>query len=396
MEGDRFRWTILGIVYLAMLSFALSLYAIPPVLPLIMRELSLSHAEGGLLMGVFALPGIAVALLAGMLSDRYGTRAIGGSALALMAAGSLGMALSREYGHLLLSRTISGVGAMAVSPVVFPLLSKWFLKKELGFAMGVITTAYPIGTLLSFTTFGYLGLELGWRAPLLVSVGMGILALTVFLLNCREPGGEGGHEGTPFRPSMIVGLGLSIWLLAFCWTSLESSIMSFLTFAPDYFLGRGMSLAFASALPAFVMAAPIVIQPLVGLAVDRVGRKEYFIGAGGVFLALLMLVMAGERESYLLPIILLGFFMSLVPGPVFALTPELVGPLYVGLGFGVLQSSSNVGRLFAPYAVGFARDYTGDYRAAFFLIALIALGVTVNIALLAIRRRRWEPDSRTR
>ncbi|MFQ6111385.1 MAG: nitrate/nitrite transporter, partial [Nitrospinota bacterium] len=263
-----------------------------------------------------------------------------------------------------------------------------FLGREIGLAMGIFSTAYPLGTLLSFNAFGYLGAAFGWRAPVLVSVGTGALALAIFLLNCREAQEEGPPERAPFRLSMIVGIGLPIWLLAFTWTSFESVIISFLTFAPDYFLGKGMSLAFASALPALIMAGPIVIQPLVGWGVDRLGRKEYFIGIGGIFLALLMVVMAGERESYLFPIILMGFFLSLVPSPLFAFPPELVGPLYLGLGFGIVNSFSNVGRVLAPYLVGAVRDYTGDYRAAFFVMSLLGLGVTLNIVLLALRRRR--------
>ncbi len=339
-------------------------------------------------MGVFALPGIVVCILAGMLSDRFGIKAVGGTSLALMALGPFWAALSPGYGHLLLGRVVTGVGAMAISPILYQLLAQWFRQKEIGLAMGIFSTAYPVGTLASFNAFGYMGAALGWRAPVWVSAGTGALALAVFLLNCRERHEGDAPERAPFRLYMVVGIGLPIWLLAFSWTSFESVVISFLTFAPDYFLGKGMSLAFASALPALIMAGPIVIQPLIGWLVDRLGRKECFIGAGGISLALLMLIIAGDRESYLLPIILMGFFISLVPTPVFAFPPELVGALYLGLGFGIVNSFSNVGRVLAPYLVGFARDYTGDYWVGFFVMSLLSLGVTVNIALLALRRAR--------
>ncbi len=389
MQEDRFRWTILATVYLGMVAFAVAYHAIPPVLPLIMRELSLSHAQGGLLMGVFALPGIVVCILSGMLSDRYGIKTVGGISLALMALGPLWAALSTGYGHLLLGRTLTGVGAMAVTPVLYQLLSQWFMGREMGLAMGIFSTAYPLGTMLSFNAFGYLGAGFGWRAPVWVSAGTGALALAIFHLACRERLGEASEpERASFRPSMILGLGLPIWLLAFSWTSFESVIISFLTFAPDYFLGKGLSLAFASALPSLILPAHIFIQPLVGWLVDRLGRKEYFIGLGGLSMALIMVVMAGERESYLLPLIMLGVFSSLVPTPTFAFPPELVAPLYLGLGFGIVHSFSNVGRVLAPYLVGFARDYTGDYSAGFLIMSILSLGATVNIALLALRQRR--------
>lgn len=69
MDGDnrgagveyRRRCVILGVTYLCILSFAMQ--SILPVLSLILAELKLSHAQGELLMGFFAFPGIIVSKL---------------------------------------------------------------------------------------------------------------------------------------------------------------------------------------------------------------------------------------------------------------------------------------------------------------------------------------------
>jgi len=240
-----------------MVAFAVAFHAVPPVLPLIIRELGLSHAQGGLLMSIFALPGIVVGILSGILSDRYGIKRVGGISIALMVLGSLLTALSNSYGFLLLGRMITGVGGMAITVNLLRLLSQWFMGREIGLAMGIFATSYPLGTILSFNIFGFLGTALGWRAPIWVSFGTGFLTLLIFLVNCREPRKEGETERIPLTLYMFVGLGLSIWLLAFSWTCFESVIISFLTFAPDYFRGKGLNLARASALPALIMIAHI-------------------------------------------------------------------------------------------------------------------------------------------
>jgi len=126
----------------------------------------------------------------------------------------------------------------------------------------------------------------------------------------------------------------------------------------------------------------------VGWLIDRLGRKEYFIGIGGVFMALLMVVMAGEHENYLLLLILFGVFSSLVPAATFAFPPSLVSPLYLGLAFGIVSSLSNMGRVLAPYLVGFARDVTGGYRSGFLVMAMLSVGVTLNITLVALKGRK--------
>ncbi|MDP2953853.1 MAG: MFS transporter, partial [Chloroflexota bacterium] len=102
------RWVALGILYLCVFAFAVALQSVPPVLGLVMVEFGLSHAQGGLLMGLFALPGIVVSIPAGMLADRYGQKAIGVVSLVLMIAGAAIFALSDSLPLLGLGRAISG------------------------------------------------------------------------------------------------------------------------------------------------------------------------------------------------------------------------------------------------------------------------------------------------
>lgn len=388
MTQSSFRWIILSIIYLGMVSFAFAYHAIPPVLPLIIKEFGLSHAQGGLLMGIFAFPGIVVSILAGMLSDRYGTRVVGTLALALMVLGTLLTALSTGYLYLLLGRMIAGIGSMAISVNLLRLLALWFREKEVGLAMGIYATSYPFGTLLSFNIFGYLGMAYGWRVPVWMSFGMGALALATFFWISREPEGQNEFPRTPLNLSMIVGLGLPIWLLALSWTFFESVIISFLTFAPDYFLEKGLRLGAASALPALIMPAHILLQPLVGWLLDRLHKKKFFIGMGGLLMAVLMVVMGGDHESYVIPLILFGVVSALVPAPTFALTPALVPSLYFGLAYGIISSLSNIGRVLMPYTLGIVRDFSGNYRAGFLLMAIVSLGVTVNIVLVTFRCRK--------
>ena len=49
---NKYRWIILILAYLCMLGFAFTLQSIPPVLPLIIRGLELTHGQAGLLPAV--------------------------------------------------------------------------------------------------------------------------------------------------------------------------------------------------------------------------------------------------------------------------------------------------------------------------------------------------------
>jgi hypothetical protein len=50
-----YRWRILVMTYVCMLSFALVFQSVPPLLTLIRQEFNVSHAQAGLLMSLFAV-----------------------------------------------------------------------------------------------------------------------------------------------------------------------------------------------------------------------------------------------------------------------------------------------------------------------------------------------------
>ena len=82
------RWAILTVICLCMLSYALVMQSITPVMSLIIEQLRISHHQGGMLMSLFALPGIVVSLPSGMLADRYGMKRVGTISLLLTIAGT--------------------------------------------------------------------------------------------------------------------------------------------------------------------------------------------------------------------------------------------------------------------------------------------------------------------
>ncbi|MCK5563537.1 hypothetical protein KAI30_05125, partial [Candidatus Bathyarchaeota archaeon] len=56
-ESSSYRWKILAMSYFCMLAFALVFQSIPPILTLIISELNITHAQAGLIISLFALPG---------------------------------------------------------------------------------------------------------------------------------------------------------------------------------------------------------------------------------------------------------------------------------------------------------------------------------------------------
>jgi len=374
--------------YVCMLSFAMVFQSIPPLLTLIRQEFSISHAQAGLLMSLFALPGIFVALPGGIISDRFGMKKTGITSLFLMIFGTVivGTSISSLQAHV--GRVISGIGGLILAIVLPQLISKWFFGKELSVGMGMFNTALPLGTILSFNFFGIVGESFGWQTPIFLTTTASIIALFVFSWFFREPSEKTEKvKGSIFRD--INKLGPSIWLVGISWMWFNATFISFLTFSHDFFVAKGYEIGSAGFMSSIVMMGSLFLSPLVGYFLYKYEREEVFIGVGGVVLASLIFLipMSSHVVAFL---VLIGIFVALVPASIFSLPSKIVNPKNLGLAFGIITACSNVGVLVGPFLVGLARDFSGEYNFSFSLLSLFAMLQTVTIGLFSLFRIKNE------
>lgn len=380
-EHNGYRWKILAMSYLCMLVFALVFQSIPPILTLIMDDLKITQAwQGGLLMSLFALPGIFIAIPSGIISDRFGIRKVGIASLILMVVGTFVVGISNSLLLIGGGRLISGIGALTLATVLPQLLSRWFMNKELGISMGVFNTAVPLGTITSFNFLGILGSDLGWQLPIFLTTIVSAIALLIFLWLFKEPTMETKRKGTSLS-SNIVSIGVPIWIISFTWMWFNAAFISFLTFTPSFFVSKGYETGFAGFMSSIVMMGSLFLSPLIGYLVYKFGKEEMFIVVGGVALTLLIFLI--PTTSFHLPLLaLIGIFASFVPAPIYSLPSKTVQPKSLGLGFGILTACLNVGVLTGPYLTGLARDFTGEYTTSFYLMSFFAIMQTVTIMIL--------------
>lgn len=391
LSGVGRRWVMLFVIYLSTLAFAIVLQSVPPVLSLILEELRLSHAQGGLLMSFFALPGIFVAIPAGILADRYSQKLIGVLSLALMIAGSLLFAVGDSLTMLAAGRIVSGVGSMILLVVLPQLLAQWFVGREMGVAMGIFNTAMPLGTILSLNFLSLLAETLGWRTSIWVSAGLSLLALAIFAMLFTSAPERIERKASP--ESLFHGIratGMPIWLVGVAWMLFNAAVISLFTFTPDLLRTSGFSVASAGFFTSLVMLPALILSPAVGYLMDKIDRKRTIISIGAVVIAALIIWVPAATGQMLLLMVLIGVAQAFVPAPIFALTPEVTAPERLGLGFGILSTCLNIGIVAGPALVGMVRDITGNYQASYTLMSVFALLITAAIFLLY----RWPGKSR--
>ncbi len=370
----RSRWIMLAQMCLCMMCAAFALQAVSPVLSLIMEEFHLSHHEAGMLVSLFSLPAVFISLPIGMLADRYGIKRVGIVSLLLAIGGTALIATGTAFPVLLAGRVITGAGAISLLIIAPQGVAQWFAGKEMGVAMGIFNTSGPVGVISALVGISALGARFGWRSgvwSVAVLLAATLLVLALFFRSPPQPAPSGEKEGhTPWH---IGGMGLSIWLVGLSWAFFSAASVSIFSFAPDFMVGKGLSLASAGFDTSLVMVGSLVLSPVIGYAMDRFGRQEVFIAVGGMAMAALLLFLPGTRKLFAPLMLSIGVAFALVPAPVHSLAAEVVSRKNLGMGFGVLSMLSNLGVLMGPQLIGLSRDVSGSYRTGFWLIALFAL-----------------------
>jgi MFS family permease len=386
MPPGRYRWVILSLSYLCMLVFAFTLQSLPPILTLVIKELKLTHTQAGLLMSLFALPAIFLAILAGLLSDRWGSFRTGVMSLILIIIGTVIFVVSGTFLYAGLGRIIAGVGAVTVSIIAPQMLSQWFRGHEVGTAMGTFNTAMPVGTIISFTTFGKMGESVGWRMPVSITVIIAVVGLAAFLLLYKPAPHQPQNmdaKATTFFVSMLKVGGL-MWLIGLCWMWFNAATISFSTFAPDFFVSKGYSIGSAGFLASLLMWGSLALSPIIGHLVDKVSNNDIFMGVGGVSIAIAIYLVT-KSTDFLFPMVVMAVAVACIPAPVYSFLPKILEPDNLGLGFGILSAVNGVGMVFGPYMTGLVRDKTGSYEMSFIFLAMLALLVTVTALILRIK-----------
>ncbi len=378
-------WSGLLVLYLGLMSMGAMFHLIPPILSRVIADQGISHSQGGMLMSLFALPGIVLSLAGGWLVDRFGARLM--SALGILIMGIATVALSRgdTFSLILFARLATGVGAVVAVVAMQRMVTRLFQGRSLGLPTGVSGSAVPVGIIIIYTMAGPLAESQGWRAvPWRAGLVCIVVSLIFFLagrtLFKPAPLHDTAESNSPkLDPS--AGLRL-IWIAGLIWFFINGAMTAFLTFAPDHYLELGFGSQERGLFTSIPMWCSAFLGPVIGLLADKYGGKPVFIASGMGLLTLCMALVTNTDVPPLLVGFGLGASLALVVTPLLSLPGELLPPSHHGRGFGILSTCANAGIFLVPPLAGKLRDFSGGYFLPFILLAGLALvGIVVAIVL---------------
>jgi MFS family permease len=351
-------------------------------------EFQAQRADVSLVFGLSGGVYFVFGAFGGMLSDRFGPRAVTSAGMALIAAGLL---LSSQAQTMWTVYAAYGVGVgLGIALVYTPSIAcvqPWFTQRR-GLAAGLASAGIGAGTVAVplIATAAIAGLQ--WRGAMqALAAGVLLLGLCATGLLRRAPAASAGHG-----PVSGLRLGEALRDRRFWWLYLSIVLASpsmFIPFAHVSASARDMGVDEASAvgLVGLIGIGSLVGRFVIGALADRLGRTLTLllmqISAGLCFLAwhaaggypMLAFFALWFGLSY-------GGIVSLLP----AICMDLFGARAVAGIIGTLYSGAALGNLFGPVLAGWVFDRTGSYLPVMWAcMALSALAAAASARLLAAR-----------
>jgi len=384
----RERWIILAVLTLARTAMGFQFQSVAAVSPLLVDQFQLSYAALGTLVGLYLLPGVAVALPGGMLGQRFGDRRIVCFGLAAMAFGGVLMGAADNSTTLMLGRVLSGAGAVVLNVLLTKMVTDWFQGRELVTALGILITSWPFGIAIALVLLPGLANALAWPAAMYVPAAISA-AVLVLVAACYRPPVSGPKDQPAGLQFDLTRRELGLTMLAgLIWTFYNVSFIVVLSFGPEFLVASGHSAPAASALVSIVSWVIIPALPLGGWLAGRVGRPDGTVAASLLLatVAIWCIPVLGPSAALFAVI---GLALAPPGGLLMALPGEAARPERRALAMGLYFTCYYAGMGVLPAFAGYARDLTGSAAAPLWFAG--AMLIVTGLLLIQFRLLQARP-----
>jgi sugar phosphate permease len=384
------QYTVVTLLWLVYGSFYLNRLNIPPVIPLIMRDLDISHAQIGLITTFFFFTYSITQFPAGYLGYLSGHKRVIAIGALISAGANLLFGIGNSLTHLILCQGLNGLGqGGAWSPSV-GIVVNWFNRMERGRVFGIYVTCVSVFTILSYALSSALGQKFGWRMPFIAPPFIIMTVILLFWVMVRES----PREMPPIaKPDVLKGVLLppgfkedmktilshqGLWFLAISYLCLMAIRYSIFVWAPTYlFETFRLDILRAGMLASIYPAIGLISYPLGGFLCDVIleGRKKPLIAIGLLTISILSFSLVHVTTLFWAIFLLacIGFFDQIGAALFFALEIDLLPRHLASTGAGFLNTASALGSAAAMFLTGLLIDVFHSYHVVFIALSFAAL-----------------------
>ncbi|MCE5305021.1 MFS transporter [bacterium] len=406
-SGGQFasmRWVVLVFGSLMMFANYYVYDAMSSIKSLMQTDLGFSNTDYGVIVSFYSFPNtfLLMALIGGIILDKWGIRKTGMLFVGLTFIGSLFFAFapsgiyksipflynfmgsflpqySPEVKMLMFGRLLFGLGAETSIIVINKILVRWFKGKELALAFALNIAIARLGTAAALIMSPILSNSiLGWRGSLWIAallMGLGFVSFMIYLgIDKRAFPSQNDDtiaETEPFSfKSTLSDIRILfknrafIFVIILCVT-FYSAVFPFQSFLPDMLHNKfGLTLEWSGVLASLIIWGTIIFTPLFGGMVDKFGKRASVMIFGALLLIIAHLTLALTTITPYVPMFILGIAFSLVPAAMWPSVAFLVEEKRLGIAYGFMTSLQNLGLWAFPIIAGSILDQTNKYNIA--------------------------------
>jgi len=378
--------TSLLLLWLAGVALRLTILAVPPVIPLIHDELSLSATQIGILTGLPSMLFAIAAVPGSLLIARLGVRTALVVGLSITAIGGALRGALPDIAWLYAMTIAMGAG-VAIMQVTMPPAVRAWLPHRIGFATAVYTNGLLIGEILPVALMLPLVLPMvdgSWQRGFVAwSAPVAVIALMVITLAPRAAPSATPASGRRWWPDWRNSL---IWQLGIMLGTINATYFATNAFLPDYLRSNGQSEWISASLTGLnvgQLPASFILLAVAG----RLERKAWpYVVCGMLCVIATLGIVFGNGVWVVASATLQGFAAAAILILVLALPPLLSPPDDVHRVTAAMFTISYSCAVIVPVISGILWDLSGVAALAFLPIALC--GILLVILAPAINHVR--------
>jgi len=417
---------------------ALDLGVLSPALPAIAREFAVPTGDLAWIFTLYLLVTVASIAIAATLADRYGRRTVYMACIGLFVLGSIVAVLAPSYGFLLFARALQALGAGGIFPVATATIGDVVEPARRGSALGAVAATWGLAAIIGPLFGGLITHFVSWRAIFVLNFPLA--AIVLWLAHRYVP------RAAPRVRGPLDGLGLTLLcfglllvmdglttarlanalvgvaiLVGFVWWERSAShpivplalfttpqlaktyaleiaigaLEGSLFFIPTVIVGaQDLSYAAAGSIAALGALMFVLVIPLSGRALDRIGSRDVLL-SGAVLTEIGLGIFAFGYRS--LPVTIVAMivagsgFGALLGAPTRYIVTSEAGESRRATAVGLLSQALIVGQILgsalAGGVIGLARSEILGYRDAYLCFCGIALAALAIASTLNSREK---------
>jgi len=412
---SNYRWVVLVVLWFVYVVNYFDRISVLTFLPLIRKDLELTAAQAGFGASLFFFAYALAQFSAGWLSDRFGPKKVMYIAIGSFTAVTFVTGLIKNYVHFILVRLGLGLFEGHHFSPSQKCIANWFPKEEKGRATGFFATTWAIAPAIIPVIITWLASYYGgnWRPVfywLAIPGIVAILLLWYFVADRPEEIvkkrrmtqaeleyiiGGGATDSEPkkhFKEGLrVIAKDVHFWMytvvlfmgLAIYWGS-TTWISSFL------YEQHGFNIKAMGALASLPYAVAFIAMLVGGWMTDKIFKNKTrpvllisFIGSAPVLFYMGM-VPKGNVSMIITMLVLMGFFVNLTWGAIYAY-PQIRYPReIVGTAVGISNGFGQFGAFLAPLIAGYLVVEKAGGGASYIRVFIFFAALAVIAAILTL------------